>query len=297
MSSLPSATRRRGLVVAALTAVVSGVSVFLNGYGVRAWSDATAYTTVKNLAAALVIGAAAFPMLRSARLPSRSTWGRLALIGVFGGGIPFILFFQGLAITDPARAGFIHKSLVIWVAILAAPLLAERLNKYHYAAVGLLFAGQATLGPIAGFAWGRGEWMILAATLMWAGEVILIKRLLPEVNPTIAGAARLGVGAVVLACWTLATGGLGAVATAGPMAWAWVAVTGGTLALFVVGWYTALALAPAIDVTAILVPGAVLTAVLTTGFRGAAAPSPIGIAVIAAGLVALIVAGRRTISE
>lgn len=297
MTSLRSDTRRRGLTVAALTAVVSGVAVFLNGYGVRAWSDPAAYTTIKNLAAALLIGAAAFPMLRSARLPSRSTWGRLALIGVFGGGIPFILFFQGLAITDPTRAAFIHKTLVVWVAVLAVPLLAERLNRYHYAAVGLLFAGQALLGPIAGVGWGRGEWMILAATLMWAGEVMLVKRLLPEVDPTVAGFARLAIGSVVLAGWTLVSGGLGAIAAAEPMAWVWIAVTAGTLALFVVGWYTALALAPATDVTAMLVPGAVITALLSAGVRGTAAPSPVAVVAITAGLLALIAAGRRATSR
>jgi len=298
MSSLPTATRRRGLVIAALTAVVSGVAVFLNGYGVRAWTDATAYTTVKNMIAAVLIGSAALPLLRSGRIPhTRAVWGRLTAIGVIGGGIPFILFFEGLAITDPARAAFIHKSLVVWVAVLAAPLLSEHLNRFHVAAIGLLFAGQALLGPLGGFGWGRGEWMILAATLMWTAEVMLLKRVLPNVDATIAGAARLGIGAVVLLGWTATTGGLSAVAAAGPAAWGWVAITAGTLALFVVGWFTALALAPATDVTAMLVPAAAITALLSTGLRGAAAPSAVGIVVMAAGLVALVVAGRRTAAQ
>ena len=49
----------------------------------------------------------------------------------------------------------------------------------------------------------------------------------------------------------------------------WLAVTGTTLAAFVSLWYRALAAAPAIDVTAVLVAGAVVTAILNTGFRGA----------------------------
>ena len=291
-------SRQRGLMIAALTAVVSGVSVFLNGYGVRSWTDPTAYTTMKNLVAALLIAAAALPLLRSAPLPrSRALWGRLAVIGLLGGGIPFILFFEGLAVTNPARAAFIHKSLVIWVAILAVPLLAERLNRFHVAAVALLFAGLALLGPSGGIGWGRGESMILVATAMWAIEVILVKRILPEVDPTVAGAARLGFGAVVLAAWSVSTGGLHAMAAAGPAAWGWVAVTAGTLALFVVGWYTALAMAPATDVTAMLVPAAAITALLSVGIRGSAAPSPAGLIAIAIGVAALVMAGRRSVRE
>ena len=42
-------TRLWGIALAAITAVVSGFSVFLNGYGVRSWSGAgassAAYTT------------------------------------------------------------------------------------------------------------------------------------------------------------------------------------------------------------------------------------------------------------
>lgn len=296
--SSPLAPRQRGLVIAALTALVSGVSVFLNGYGVRSWTDPTTYTTAKNLIAAVLIAAAAYPVLGSTRRHlSRSTWRRLAVIGVLGGGIPFILFFEGLAITDPARAAFIHKSLVIWVALLALPLLAERVNRFHGAAVGLLFTGLALLGPNGGVGWGRGETMILIATALWSTEVILVKRVLPEVAATTAGAARLGIGAAVLLAWTVTTGGAGALAAADLAAWGWTAVTAGTLALFVVGWYSALALAPATDVTAMLVPAAVITALLSSGIRGAAAPEPLGVAAILVGLAVLLAAGRRSAAE
>ena len=48
-------TRRRGLMLALLTAVISGCAIFLNGYGVKAVGNATVYTTAKNVVAALVL--------------------------------------------------------------------------------------------------------------------------------------------------------------------------------------------------------------------------------------------------
>jgi cystathionine beta-lyase/cystathionine gamma-synthase len=44
---------QQGLAFAGGTAAISGVAVFVNSGGVRAFGDATAYTTAKNLAAAL----------------------------------------------------------------------------------------------------------------------------------------------------------------------------------------------------------------------------------------------------
>jgi len=289
--------RRRGLVVAGLVSLVSGVSVFLNGYGVRAWSDPVAYTAVKNVIAAALLAAVALPtLLRGRHRPGSRHWRTLVLIGIVGGGIPFILFFEGLAITDPARAALIHKTLVVWVALLAVPALRERLGGLQVGALGLLLAGQVVLGSGVGAGWGHGDTMILVATVLWAVEVILVKRVLShEVDPMLAGAARLGVGAIALAIWTLADGGGAAITAATPEAWAWVGVTAGTLALFVAGWYTALALAPAVDVTALLVPGAILTGALSAGIRGAAWPDPVATLLLVAGAVIVAVARRPSV--
>ena len=46
-----NATRRNGLLLALATACVSGLAVFLNSYGVKAFGDPTTYTTAKNVVA------------------------------------------------------------------------------------------------------------------------------------------------------------------------------------------------------------------------------------------------------
>ena len=57
--------------------------------------------------------------------------------------MPFILFFTGLAQASAPSAAFIHKTLFVWVALLAVPFLGERLGWLQLAALGVLLAGQA----------------------------------------------------------------------------------------------------------------------------------------------------------
>ena len=128
--------------------MISGFSVYLNAQAVRAFGDPLLYTTIKNLIAA--VGLLALVSLMAARLPAeRLTRPRgagaivgLGFVGIIGGGIAFALFFAGLAQTAAASAGFIQKSLVIWVAILAVALLRERFSRWHVLAIALLVAGQ-----------------------------------------------------------------------------------------------------------------------------------------------------------
>ena len=109
--------------------------------------------------------------------------------------MPFVLFFEGLARASSTAAAFIHKTLVIWVALLAVPLLGERLSWAHWAAIALLLAGQAVLVGDAGtVTLGAGELMIFGATLLWSVEVVVVKRLLASLAAPTLAAARLGIG-------------------------------------------------------------------------------------------------------
>ena len=89
-------------------------------------------------------------------------------------------------------AAFIHKTLFIWVAVMAVPLLGERLGLIQVAALATLLVGQLLVAPPTGVTWGGGETMILAATLLWSVEVVLAKRLLGGVSSAVLGAARMG---------------------------------------------------------------------------------------------------------
>jgi drug/metabolite transporter (DMT)-like permease len=111
-------SRAAGPALVLVTAVISGVAVFTNSYGVRAFGDPTVYTTAKNLVAAVVLAA----------------------------------------------------------ALLAVPLLRDRIGPWHLAAIALLVWGQAVLGGgVRAIGFGTGEAMILAATVLWSVEVIVAK--------------------------------------------------------------------------------------------------------------------------
>ncbi|HEY7524216.1 MAG TPA: DMT family transporter [Candidatus Limnocylindrales bacterium] len=277
---------RRGILLAAGTATISGFAVFLNSYGVKAVPDAAVYTTGKNLVAAaiLVVAALALPGRLTWPSPrSRESFGLLA-IAVIGGSVPFVLFFSGLAIATAPTAAFIHKTLFIWVALLAVPILGERLGPAPVVALGVLLAGQALVAPPAGVGVGPGELMIAAATGLWAVEVILAKRLLATVPVRTVAVARMALGVLILAGYLVAAGKLGTVAAITATGWLWIAVTGVLLAGYVGTWYAALREAPATVITSVLVVGAVVTGVLSAVSSGSAP----GIAVLGGYLLIVV---------
>jgi drug/metabolite transporter (DMT)-like permease len=268
--------RNTGIMLALGAAVVSGFAVFANSYGVRAVPDATVYTTAKNIIAAVILaGAAAVGTRAGARvarphLRPRHVAG-LGAVALIGGAIAFILFFEGLARASSTQAAFLHKTLVIWVAVLAIALLRERLRAIHVAAIAVLVAGQAVMsGGLTGMRIGAGEWLVLAATILWSVETVLAKWLLRDMPVRYVALTRMAAGAVLLTAWIVASGRWSMLAGLGSDGWAWAAVTGVILAGYVGLWYSALSLAPAVDVTAVLVVAAVVTGLLNVVVKGAA---------------------------
>jgi len=288
---------RLGVGLALGTALISGLAVYLNAYGVRAVPDAAVYTTAKNAVAAFVLLAGALLLPGRLRMPSgRGPAVGLLAIAVIGGSVPFVLFFSGLAIATAPTAAFIHKTLFVWVALLAVPLLNERLGLLPIAALAVLLGGQALIAPPTGVGFGPGELMIAAATALWSVEVILAKRLLAEVPVRTLAVARMGLGVVLLFGYLAVSGRLPALVTVGAEGWLWVAVTGVLLAGYVATWYAALRQAPASVVTSVLVVGAVVTGVLSALSRGQAPdPAVLGgylLVVAAAAVLVLSAAGR-----
>lgn len=283
-----------GVALAAATALISGFSVFVNSYAVKELPDAALFTTLKNGLAAALLLALATAVLRRRRLSLRLDRGatlRLTLIAIVGGSVPFLLFFGGLAQATAPSAAFIHKTLFVWVALLAVPFLGERLGWLQIGALAALVVSQLLIVPPNGVSWGMGETMIAAATLLWSVEVVLAKRLLARVDPLVVGVGRLGIGLLVLVGYLALTGRLGLVGGLAPSQWAWVALTGVLLAGYVATWLSALRLAPATVVTSVLVLGAPITATLDLVVNGKVpAASPLlghGLILLTAALIAV----------
>jgi drug/metabolite transporter (DMT)-like permease len=297
--------RQKGIMLAVATAVISGFAVFINGYGVRAWvgeglASATTYTTFKNLVAAFVLlSIGLIATQRSSkkgitRPTSGRQWVGLVAVAVVGGSLAFALFFEGFARASSGQAAFLHKTLIIWVAILAVGLLREKIRPIHFAVIALLVTGQfLVFGGLSDFTFGSGEMMMLGATLLWSIEVIIAKKLLGSMSSLTVGVARMAGGALLLIAWGFASGGFAAMGQLGATQIGWVLVTGLVLAGYVGTWYAALERAPAIDVTTVLVGGFIITASLNSFVLGKPLPSTAGLGLVIAGVVLAIVVGLR----
>jgi drug/metabolite transporter (DMT)-like permease len=289
--------RATGIGFAFVTACISGVAIWVNSHAVTRFHDATVYTTAKNAVAGLVLLALVLPLARRPgdRPPpvARGHWPALIGIAVIGGSVPFVLFFEGLARAEATQAAFIQKTLVVWVALFAVPLRRERLGIAHVAAIVFVIAGQAVLAGDAGtVVFGTGEAMILAATLLWGVEVLLAKALLDSTAVRVLAVARMGLGTLLLVAWLLVSGRADDLVHLTTTQWSWALLTGLLLSAYVATWYGALALAQCVDVTAVLVFGAVVTAVLADATEGVAFDA-LGVALVCVGVTLAAVAGWR----
>jgi drug/metabolite transporter (DMT)-like permease len=315
-------TPARGVYVAGVTAAISGVSVFVNSYGVKAVASPAVYTTAKNLVATffLVIAMFVASSARSRRSGSIHAnfatphvskkslgddgrdvtkasepsavgrWLGLAYVGVIGGGLAFVLFFNGLAQSEPASAAFWRDTLVLWVAVLAVPFLRERIRWWNMAAVAFLIIGEVTFtGGVGSLAANRGEMYVQAATILWAIEVVIAKRLLRSLSPATLSVVRMGVGAAALVVYLAATGALGTLIAFNPTQLGWAIWTGLLLGAYVATWMTALSRARALDVTSVLVASVLITWLLQLmAGTASAAASSLGLILIALGAVLVL---------
>lgn len=123
----------------------------------------------------------------------------------------------------------------------------------------------------------------------------MARRLLPQAAPLLLGAARLALGSFRLVVWIVMSGRWSTLTAMDRHGWLWAATTGVVLAGYVAGWFTALSLAPAVDVTAVLSVGALVTAALSAADTGSlpSAGEAGGLAILLAGAALIVAVGFR----
>ena len=266
-----SQTAKTGAYLALITAIISGVSVYVNSFGVKHSPDPFVYTTAKNLMvgaalAVLIVLPTAMTELR--RLSGRQ-WLTLVFLGLVGGSVPFLLFFYGLQEATAPSAALIHKTLFIWVAILAVPFLKENLGRMQILALGVLIVGQLVLvGRPTSWNLGLAELLILIATLFWAVEAVAARKIMKGISARVAVLGRMGFGSLAMLGFLMVSGRMDTFGSMGSEQWGWIVLTSGFLTVYVVGYYSALKHAPAVLVSSILVLGSVLTSALHAIFSG-----------------------------
>ncbi|MCX6744155.1 MAG: DMT family transporter [Candidatus Parcubacteria bacterium] len=254
----------KGLALVLGSALISGVSIFLNKFAVSAISNSDVFTTVKNLAVGLVLTGLILLPIYFSKLKNLKIgeWLKLFLIGFIGGSIPFLLFFKGLSMTNASSAAFIHKTLFLWVSFLAVYFLKEKLGRLQYFALALLFLGNFTMLGFKMFSLSQGELLVLGATLMWAIEFVIAKKVLASVPAEIVAWARMFFGAIILLSYLVFSGQTASLISLNSGQWFWVAISSILLLGYVFTWYKALAKLPVVVVTSVLVLASPITTCL-----------------------------------
>ena len=217
---------RRGYALAVLNMVVSGVAIYVNSLGVRTFTDPVLYTSLKN---ALVGVAFLVPLAVSSR--ARAAYVRLTLPGV----------------AAPARRGDHRREPLLRAVLPRAPGDDTReclpggphavpvrgmdgrslgARSAMWAALGVLLVG-LTLGiAMNAVRLDEGVLFVLAATLLFAADFVLMKFLLRSVSALTVMTFKMSVGSLFLLAFVAARGHLGTVTHLTALQWGFVAVTG-----------------------------------------------------------------------
>ncbi|MBI3547993.1 MAG: DMT family transporter [Elusimicrobia bacterium] len=167
----------------------------------------------------------------------------LAMVGIFGSGLPSLSLILGLSFTTPSNAAIVAQVEVLYSAALCALVLKERIGAAQAAASALVLAGTAVIlaHDLSSPRW-KGDAIILATPWMFQVSHIFAKRLPKDLDEATITGARLFYGMLSLlpfTAWTLASGSARASWT--PAAACWLVAQGiGMYSLNHFLWYVAI---------------------------------------------------------
>lgn len=259
----------KGIMFALATAFVSGFSIFANKFAIGGF-DPFLFTTLKNVTVGVFLFSLIliFKQFWELKALTKKQWGMLALIGLIGGSIPFLLFFWGLSLTSAINASFIQKLMFAFVSILSVVFLKEKLNKYAIAAGVAVTIGNGLLIAPDLLKLGFGDMLVFIAMLFWSCEILISKKALEKLSARAVAFGRMFFGSVFMLLFLGATGRLELAASLTAPQFGWVLVTSLFLLGYVSFWYAGLKHASATTATFVLLLGAPVTAALSYLFSG-----------------------------
>lgn len=282
----------KGTILALLTALISGFAIPINKTFVVGL-DPTVFTAVR----ALIIGIifffiASYSSKFDFKKFKKVSWKYLAAIGIIGGGFAFLLYFTGLKLTTAGRGAFLHKTLPIYVAILAYIFLKEKISKRQSYALGIMVLGTiilytAKIGPAA--MWSNpslGDILIIGATILWAVEnVIARKAMLKGETSFVVGFGRMFIGAIVLWAVMILTGKVDVLLSLSAIQIRNLLISTSILFGYVFCWYWSIKLINVSKAATLLLLSPVITLIIGVLWLGEPAPllQLVGSALILAG--------------
>jgi drug/metabolite transporter (DMT)-like permease len=258
----------KGIIFALVTSIISGVSIFYNKYAAIQGMDSTIFNILKNGGVAIILSILLIPSRKIQLFKTITTkdWIKLVLIGLIGGSIPFILFFEGLKYVPAPTANLVQKTLFIWVAIMAVPFLKEKLSLLQILGYGVVIYVNFLFGGITPLKSSSGIFLILGATLLWAVENIIAKISLKTIDSTLLAWARMTLGVLFMIIFAVSQNKLGQLSLLTPTKLMPIVISIALLSSYVCSWYYALKHAPATMVSSILVLATLITTLLNSVF-------------------------------
>lgn len=259
----------KGYYLVFLTAIISGLAIFLNKFGVSGINPYL-YTFLRVLLVAIILSALFF--FRKEKISFKTVtlknWLLLITVGLVGGSLPFLLFFKGLSLTNSFQAAFIHKTLFLWVAFLAFFFLKEKIGKNFFLGGIFLLGANLILLKTLKISLNFGDLLVFLATLLWAIENTLSKYLLQDLSSQLVAWSRMFFGSLFILIFLLITNQVPLIFQLNLKQWLWIILTGLLLLGYVLSWYGGLKLIPVTQATVILTLGSPLTSFLNLLFSG-----------------------------
>lgn len=285
-------SEKKGILFILATAVISGVSIYVNSLAVK-FSNPYVFTGVKNV----LVGVALFSIIlavkefKSLRALNQQDWLKLMFVGLVGGAIPFMLFFKGLTMTTAAQGGLIQKCMFVFVAFLAAMFLKEKWNNSIFIGLVAILIGNVLFSGVNPHTFGRGDVLILFATLLWSVEIVISKKLLARLPSSTVAWSRMFFGGLFIFMYLIMSRQIEPLFAYHAVQWEWIAITSIFLFGYVWTLYTGLKHVRASVATAVLALGAPITSLTTliaTGQVKLASGQWWGAGLIIAGLIILV---------
>lgn len=236
-----------GTTLAILTAVVSGFAIPVNKIFVSGL-DPVVFTAIR----AVLIGAIFFFLAGyrnnfEFRNLNKVPWSWLLLIGIIGGGLGFLFYFSGLALTTSGRAAFLHKTLPIYVTVFAYIFLKERITRKQNISLLIMLMGtvlllSASIDPSV--FWqdpALGDILVVLGTIFWGIEnTISRKALIREESSLVVSFSRMFFGGAFLFGVALLMGKLDILMNLTQQQMASILISSGFLFAYILCWYSAI---------------------------------------------------------
>ncbi len=259
---------KKGIIFALITAIISGFSIFYNKLVITKGIDPLIFNIIKNGGVALILSCFLLTFTERKKIFTLkpSQWKKLLAIGFIGGFVPFVLYFEGLKSVASTNANLIHKTLFIWVAMMAVPILKEKLSILQIMGYLLVAWSNLFIGGFTSFSGNSGEIMILAATLLWSVENIIAKIALKDIESGIVTWGRMFIGSIFMSLLAITQNKLILITRLNPSQV--LPIAGSILLLtgYVYFWFKALKFAPATIVTSVLILATPITNILSAIF-------------------------------